>query len=291
MQKAAESIGWRARIIDTKFNPAAYGAAIRQAIAAGADGIVVYAGDCAFARPQLAEARQAGIPVVGVESVDCDESDEQEKPEFAATVEYEEGSFVDWTEAYARAQAAWAIAHTGGEAKVLMLENEQTLTLSLTTKAFARAIEACSGRSIVGRVPFTLQDVGSALAEKAQQALLQAPEANVVYAINDTFVTGGVAQAVAGSGRDVAVVGGEGFEANADLVREGRGQSAGVGSATAWEGFAAVDTLNRLFDGKRPAPSGIGLQVYDADHNLPASGPWEPPVDFEAAYDRAWHVQ
>ena len=53
---------------------------------------------------------------------------------------------------------------------------------------------------------------------------------------------------------------------------------------------AAVDSMNSLFRGEKPAFSGLGWQLVDATHNLPASGPWIPPVDFKAVYEKAWGV-
>ena len=39
-----------------------------------------------------------------------------------------------------------------------------------------------------------------------------------------------------------------------------------------------------------PAFSGLGWQLVDATHNLPASGAWQPPVDFKSLYEKAWGV-
>ena len=77
-----------------------------------------------------------------------------------------------------------------------------------------------------------------------------------------------------------------------DIIREGGvGVQAGVGTPARWEGFAGIDALLRLFAGDPVAGSGIGLQVFDADHNLPAEGRYVPPVDFESAYKKAWGVE
>lgn len=75
-----------------------------------------------------------------------------------------------------------------------------------------------------------------------------------------------------------------------DLVRSGKGRYFGVGFSNVWEGWAAIDGLNRLLNGQKPANSGMGVQLYDADHNTPASGGYVPPVDFHAAYRASWGV-
>jgi hypothetical protein len=48
--------------------------------------------------------------------------------------------------------------------------------------------------------------------------------------------------------------------------------------------------MNSLFQHKTPAYSGLGWQLVDGTHNLPASGAWVPPVDFKAIYAKAWGV-
>ena len=48
--------------------------------------------------------------------------------------------------------------------------------------------------------------------------------------------------------------------------------------------------MNSFFLGQPPADSGIGWTMVDKDHNLPASGEFVPPVDFQAQYKAAWGV-
>ena len=51
-----------------------------------------------------------------------------------------------------------------------------------------------------------------------------------------------------------------------------------------------LDTMNSVFANKKPVDSGIGWTLVDKDHNLPASGEFIPPVDFQAQYKAAWGV-
>jgi ribose transport system substrate-binding protein len=57
-----------------------------------------------------------------------------------------------------------------------------------------------------------------------------------------------------------------------------------------WNGWAAVDSLNSYWSQKPPVDSGIGWTLVDKDHGLPASGEFVPPVDYKAAYKKAWGV-
>lgn len=60
--------------------------------------------------------------------------------------------------------------------------------------------------------------------------------------------------------------------------------------AQGWEGYAGIDAINRLLNDEEPVSSGIGQQLFDADHNTPEDGPYVPPFDYEAAYLEAWGV-
>jgi ribose transport system substrate-binding protein len=83
-------------------------------------------------------------------------------------------------------------------------------------------------------------------------------------------------------------MGGEGFQPELDLLRGGKGINAVNIVASDWTGWAAIDTLNSLFLNKPIADSGLGWQLADKDHNLPAAGSFVPSVDFKSAYKKAW---
>jgi ribose transport system substrate-binding protein len=101
-----------------------------------------------------------------------------------------------------------------------------------------------------------------------------------------------IAPAVQQSGRasKLYVMGGEGFQPELDLIRNHAGVNAVMISPSDWTGWAAIDTMNSLFRNEKPAFSGLGWQLVDPTHNMPASGPWNSPVDFKAIYKKAWGV-
>jgi ribose transport system substrate-binding protein len=118
------------------------------------------------------------------------------------------------------------------------------------------------------------------------------PDANAFVAGYDALLTSGPSQALKASGRadEMAIMGGEGSVGGIELIYNGA-SDAGVGIPPGWEGYAAVDALIRLFAGRDPgeANSGIGIQVYDRDHNLPPEGePYASPIDYAEAYRGIW---
>jgi ribose transport system substrate-binding protein len=297
--EGAKALGWDVTLYDGKLNPANYSTGISQAVAAGADGLLLDLIDCNLATAAMKEAKKAGVKLVGYFAFDCNDPNIGGEPLFDArpvmrgTQDYDK-VLRGWTDL----QANMIIAKTQGKAKIIQMQQDELLVLKYGRVGFEKQIaETCPGCEIVATVKTKGTDFGPKLQQMVQTAILQHPEANVVYGLYDGLISSGVGAAVVASGRndELFVMGGEGFKVNADLVRQGRGeQDAGVGFPNAWAGYAAADTLNRVFQGQQPAESGIGFQAYDAEHNLPPSGMWVPvgadgkPQDFRGAYKKIW---
>ena len=111
----------------------------------------------------------------------------------------------------------------------------------------------------------------------------------------DGWFFAGLAQAIQSSGRsnDLNVIGNFGEVGNLDFIRSSGGEDATVGFSADWSGWAGVDALIRVLNGDKVVPAGIGLQVVDADNNMPAKGQpfaYNPVVDFASAYQKLWNA-
>jgi ribose transport system substrate-binding protein len=295
-KQAAEALGWKVTIYDAQLNPANFPNLMSQALASGADGIIL-GSDCSYVRSQLQQAKAKGVFTVPVYSYDCDDpfAGKGGQPLFSAHINY--GPDADknlgaFAEKYGFAQGQAVIAATGGKAKVIYFNDEQATVLHYTGKGFKDAIKACATCSIVADVEFTGLDLGPTLQQRAAAAILKHPEANAVKSPFTAATLLSIAPAVEQSGRasKLFVMGGEGFQPELDLIRNHQGVDAAMISPSDWTGWAAVDTLNSLFRHEKPAYSGLGWQLVDATHNLPGSGPWVAPVDFASIYKKAWGV-
>jgi len=283
-EEAAKSLGWKTRVVDGKFDPSQYAAGIRQALAAGADGIITFAIDCPLVKQPLAEAEKAGVPTVSMESINCPDGG------YSNVVDYVEGDFVTWETQWGASKATYLAAKTDGNAKVIDFYDDETQASALIDVGFRKELKKCSGCEIVDRVGFTATDLGPKLQQKTEQALLKNPDANAVQVPFDAAMLSGIGAAIRSSGRgkDLLIIGGEGYAPAVDLIRAGVEQDAGSASPGGWEGYAAVDAMNRLLNGQEPVPTGMGLQIFDATHNIPKSGGWEPAADYRAQYAKAW---
>lgn len=289
-KEAGAKLGWKVSTFDGKWDPNQMLTGVQQALAAKADGIIMYGVDCGMVQTGLEQAKAAGVPVVGIESQDC-------SPSLETVTGYAgHASFGDFIKAFGAAQAAWVIAKTNGQAKTIVNTETDTATTLASSAGQKAEFAKCSGCKIVADVKWTAADAGPALQAKIQQALVSHPEANSFIPTYDAVMTQyGGQQALAGSGRasQLVVGGGEGSAAGTDQIRSGGGMQMAVGEDTQDEAFAAVDALVRLFLKRDPAEvdTGVGIQVVDKDHNLPAKGKaFSSPVDYRSAFYKLWGV-
>lgn len=294
-EAAGQALGWDVTVFDGKFTASEYLVGIRSAIADRADGIVLVAVDCSVVKAGLEEARAAGIAISAVESFDCSEIDPSAPSLFDTSVIYRvDGKNADLAEEdteMGRVQAQWVAAATAGAGKVLLFKGTDNRASLLINQGFLEAAEeVCPGCEVLETVPFVSADIaGPNFRQKLEQALLQNPTANAVVVPYDDPLVAGAAAAVTSSGRndELNVVAGTGFPGAVSLIREDKGLDASYGLAEGWESYAGMDGLNRVFHGEKAQPSGIALGLVDREH-LPKGAGYEPPVEYAAAYEKAW---
>lgn len=287
-EDAGEAVGWDTKVVDGKFQPSLWLTGIQQAVAARADGIVLYAIDCAAVKNGLEAAKDAGIPVVAVESEDCD-------PSLETVLTYADGDFPTFARQLGSDQALWAAASANGKGTIIELrETDAAITLYQSEGLAATLKEECPDCKHV-TVEFTAPEIGPALQQKVEQALLKNPEAIGMLVPYDDLLVAGVSSAIVSSGRgsQVKVISVGGTTAALDLMRQNRGLNADLVFDTRWEAFAAVDWMNRLLQGETPtgesAPTGIGQQLVEQG-DVPKDGKVGATVDYEAIYKKSWGV-
>ncbi|HKQ95046.1 MAG TPA: substrate-binding domain-containing protein [Aestuariivirgaceae bacterium] len=286
---AAKMIGWEPTVFDTKSNPDQAASAVRQAIAAGADGIFIMALDCDLFKQPLEEAKRAGLMVMAAESYDCSQNHANQPSLFDGEVTYPAGNYAHFIYEIGADQATWVISKLEGEGEVINFGDEEIAAVKRYQEGFEHGMEACGGCT-VHEVPFKFADIGTNIQQKTEQALLKYPNAEALQVPTEAAITGGVLTAMQSAGRtEMFLTGYEGLSAaTMDEVREGEGRKSGIGVALEWEGFAGVDGLNRLFHGEKPVSSGIGAQLFDGENNAGTSGPWQVPIEFRPVYEKSW---
>jgi ribose transport system substrate-binding protein len=291
---AAQAIGWKVTLLDGKLQPSTYGGLVSQAIADGAQGIVLDAIDCDEAIGPLQEAKAHHIAVVGIDAYDCNDPTENAGPAlFSATINYDNIADKDlgyFAESYARGQADYIIAKSHNKARILVLQDPEATILKYEAAGFDDQIAHSGGSKVVATLSFLSADLGPKLQQEIQAELLRYPDINWIKSPYTYATILGVVPALASDPKGkYDVMGGEGLQPEIQAIQQGT-VTAAMSSSLVWSAWAAIDTMNSVFTHKPVYPSGIGWQLADA-HNVPANGVLNPPVNFEAEYEKAWGVK
>ncbi|MEV4899737.1 substrate-binding domain-containing protein [Citricoccus sp. NPDC055426] len=290
---AAEVIGWESNICDGQLNPNGWSACIRQGVAADADVILVIGQDCSSFQGPLQEAKDAGIMTIGVGANDCD-IDGGEPLYSGTTTDFADMTSEQWWNTMGELQAAWLIEQTEGNVKLLDVKFEDTRFGPWMNAGLHAGLEDCEACEVVASVNLGNQDAASGqLAPKLSSALVQAPDVNAIAIPIDGWFMAGLSQGIESSGRsdELSVIGAFGQQANLELIAAGQGQDATVAFSMEWNGWSGIDTALRLMADQDIQPAGVGMQVVDAEHNMPADGEafaYNPEVDFTSAYQEVW---
>jgi ribose transport system substrate-binding protein len=295
-EQAAEDMGWKVTILDEKLMPSNAPGLVDQAIALKPSGIILDATDCDEARGPLLTAKADHIPVVGLYSYDCnDPTEDAGSPLFTANINFnnlpakELGYFA---ESYGRGQADYIIAASHNKARVLVLNDLEVTVLKYTGAGFADQIAHSGGSQVVATLDFLAADLGPKLQQEIQAELLQHPNINWIKSPYTYATILGVVPALTAYPKGkYNVMGGEGFQPELADIQQGT-VTAAMAISSAWTGWASVDTMNSLLTHKPVEPSGIGWQLIDATHNMPANpADYAPPINFEAEYLKAWGIK
>ena len=295
--QAGKALGWKMTLFDGKLDPSVYSQGILQAIANHVSGIFTVAVDCAIARSPLLQAKQAGIFTVGVSNFDCnDPLNNTGTPVYSTYVKYSgiDGygtSYEDWK----KYNAAWIIAQTGGKAKVVNSYAPGYLVAEYQNKGFMEELKLCSGCSVVSNLGITATDqAGTAAQQKMQAAITQNPQVNAVQVGVSGWFGRFANAAIKSTSRSNLMVAGDECDDAAIAAIKGSGpQQMCVARVFGWESWAAMDELNRQFasPGSAPVDEGLGFQIVDKTHNLPAGSSWTSPINYQSAYEAIWHAK
>jgi ribose transport system substrate-binding protein len=292
-QEAAQRMGMNATIIDGKYNDGgAWSSAITSAIAARADGIILVGMDCQNVQQPVRQARAANIHVMGVLTSDCQPAQFDVEMKFSDAIPSNDA----WDYNIGANSANYIIGKTQGQANLLISEPTSEKAPQLVHQGFLDTINAnCPNCKILNQIPYQTVDFvpnGAWIQAFRSQLTKFGSQANAIFTEWDVMAAElGGAQAVteAGLKDSTTVFGGLGLPATLEQVRAGNLDAVTAAMSMGWVGYGMVDQMNRAFNGQPAVSQGLGFAIVDKDHNLPAPGqPYEPNVDWKAAYLKAW---
>jgi ribose transport system substrate-binding protein len=296
-QQAGKALGWKVTLYDAGGNPGNYTQGVSQAIANGANGIVLVAIDCSYVKNELELAKAKHIAVSEVYAFDCSETNPGSPSLFSADLSFGtryKSLLAAWQQ-WGSDTAAWIIAATGGNAHPLVMHNQQIAVLISYQKGFQDRMNECQTCSVVN-VPWDAINQGTpaAMASLIQSAVLQYPQIN--SSMFGSTVTSGYNQAIlalGAKGLQLKVIGGLGLPDEFNLIKAKKGLEATTAWPQQWIGYAAMDEINRVLAGQPTRDEGLGWQIIDNSNSqdMPAAGQiWQGSPDFRTVYDKSWGV-
>jgi len=278
--EAGKAIGWKTTQIDPAGDPSKQAAAIRQAIAAKADGIVIEAIDAQSITEPLKQAKAAGIKVVTFASVGPKELFDQDLPEVSA---FEEEGYI---------MAASLYGATNGDMKLVMMTGTDSQVVNYRvagTEKFVKECQAAGGKcEILVKKNYGIPEITTTAPQLAVDTVRQHPDLTALWVGYDAAALF-MYKALAPAGLTKKGLAGA-FDANAanlDLIRADGFQKFDLALAPEWIGYGQVDSLNRQFAGEKTVDEGLKVKLLNKS-NLPAKGPWVGDTNSKAAFLKLW---
>ncbi len=277
-QEAAAALGWTSSVIDGKFDPSTWNTAVQQAVAGGADGIIMLAVTPALIQGGLDRARAAKIPVVDVY-----------QPRFPGAPAID-GDVTSDHAAAGVTVADWIAGDSGGKAHVLILDVSEFPEVMKRNDALATELARICPTCRVERQRFGAALAPQRLAPLVTAQLREHPDIGYVtgpYDATGTFIAQGIRQAQA-TGK-VKYVNFEGNPIGFELMKGGE-QAAEMAVAAPFAGWLAVDVLARKLAGQDvPDEVAIPQRLFVAGGTLPGGDRgWDTDFDYKAALGKVW---
>jgi ribose transport system substrate-binding protein len=281
---AAAVAGLKAVVFDGKGSTKEYNRGIQQAIGADAGAIALISIRSNFVTGALREAANAKIPVIGVSTIDANESP-QPGTAGAATFDYV---------ASGKLLVAYAVANTDGPVRSIFSNVPEFEELSKLKQGLQEGFkEFCSSDCSFGTVDSQVATFKTQVPTLVQSQLARRPDTNWVFPAFDgqaVFAASAIKQA--GRGKDVQIGSINAVRANLDLIKDEDIQAVDVGASNTWQGWAAFDRSLRAMLGEEPAVSEVPLKLFEKDNLQGVDTSSEDALfkgaDFRSEYKKLW---
>jgi ribose transport system substrate-binding protein len=285
IQESAAALGMKFETCDGKFVPASASACIKQAVNAGATGIITDSVDPTTVGPALAAAKAKKIPVVAANSQGTPSADIQ----FQSMGDIESQPLA----------MNWIVADSGGKANVLAVtisgDANTAKSADLGEQQLEKSCPACDYDEValpVAQIPKIPENTSSALL-KNQKATYGFPEFDFLAPL----FARGVKQA--GRVSKIKMISTNAVLSQMQLVKSGTGQVADIGANRNYIGWTAVDRLLRMKLGLEPptdAPAPV--RVFDSTNvdslqmtqSAATDGSWWGPTTYKDEFKKLWGI-
>ena len=280
LDEAAAEAGIEVTIFDGQGDPNEWNLGVEQAIAQGADAIILQAVAPGAVSAPLADATDAGIAVVDIFNGSADQ------PLPAGVFAHVTPDF----RASGVLMANWMLADSGCDVRAAIFGiRALPLHEDMMTSAKATIEAACDCKAVLQDVDPTT--IGSDFAPNVSAVLGREGDINYLFPVFDGVVP--LAKAAA-EGFDVKILGHDGVSSNLDDIRSG-GEGAQVADGSfppnEWIGWALLDQVGRALSGEPALDWTVPHTVIDSGNVGPSNdqlGPYADWTDFRDSFREAW---
>ncbi len=276
VEEAAKHLGWGYQMIDPAGDPEQMREAVRTAIQLGADGIFLGALPSDIVADEVAEARAAGIKVIDM----FEPAPDGFADATSMSDHYEAGYW----------NAAYVTVATEGAGKVITVNDPEFPSVSTWYEGFSDGLaELCPGCTVVRELTFQIANLQSQVPVDFQAALTANPDTDAVWTAYDP-VYAAIQPVIERSDSDLIVVSHNGDPFAVDDIESGDAPlKASVAYSIEWQSYAAVDQMNRLFDGSLDADltNYVVPQKQLTIDNI-TSNPFDGDYDWKSEYLALW---
>jgi ABC-type sugar transport system substrate-binding protein len=237
-QAAAKDLGWTSTMYDGQGDPVAQNKVVTQAINSGATAILLGGIDPSQIGSALELAKSKNIPVGDITQGIAPGNGIA----FDVGGDYVQSGVI---------MGSWIAADSKGSAVVLPTNDKEFASTVAIVDSAIDTVKKCSGCKLEPTQFFTGSQIGNGLGQQVASALQRQPNVNYVIGAFDPAVADMVpAINNVGIGSRVKIVSNVGLTQNLQFIKDGNVQAADVVYDNTYEGYAAVDQLIRVLNGK-----------------------------------------
>jgi ribose transport system substrate-binding protein len=258
-EAAAKALGWSWKIYDGQGTPADQNTAVSQAVASGANAILMVGIDPTAIQSSLQQAQAHNIPV----------------GDLGQGVPPGNGIAFDVGANYAQdgqIDGEWIVAASDGKAVVLPTDDkEYSSTVEIVNGAISE-IEKCSGCKLLPQQYFVSTDIGNGLGQRIASVVQQNPTVNYIIGAFDPAVDDMVpAFQNAGVASRLSLASNVGTPQNLGYIAQGLVEKADIVFDNNYMGWAGVDQIIRILLHKPLwKDAGVTNPTYMYDENTPS---------------------
>ncbi|QNM06512.1 substrate-binding domain-containing protein [Qiania dongpingensis] len=280
--EACEVAGWEYVIMDGQGDVTTEMSCFSQAIALGVDGIVTSA-NTSNLQASIEEAKEKGIPTVGIHASATVGPDEKENLLYNNTSD---------PKSIGHAIADYAIADSQGKGKVVIIYNANHSIASVKGEAMKERVEQ-AGMEVLEF--YTIgDDWATTLPSKMASWISTYGDDFYVLCIADAFFDYLIPTIRNAGAENIQLIGSDGENAAYERIRKGEYQVATVPEPGLLFGYMCVDELNRYFNGEEQYVWSPQMHIVTKD-NVDSEGGtdsvWTPGNNFQDHYKEIWGVQ